>query len=562
MKPRFLVFALLLCLAGSGFWPARAQNQVHDVDITVTLDTDGSARIREVWDMTLSRGTEVYLGRENLGDIKILDLTVSDETGLTYKTEHSWDTDRSFDWKAGRCGLNSISGGYEICWGIGEYGHRTYTVEYTLTKLVKGLDDYDMIHYQFYTPNDFRAEHVKLTVGKPGFEMDTLTRIWAFGYDGYIWREDGEVIAESESPFEPDYSMIVLMRFDKGVFEPQSVQERPFQKVLDRALEGSGDPEEYLPKWKERLYNILGILFIGFICLIPFFPLIAGVIRTRRARKNAFGTLKLDSIGWSREIPYGGDILKNYFVIANTPALNTKKNSVASAMILHMLQEGCLEAVRDLSSGKVNIYFKPDSPGLENLDSTEALLWSYMYEASGDNHILEEKEFSSWSGKHESKLYSWTTKVDRAGLAALRAGSYYQGGKYLPAGQVENRKIVGFKKFLEETTLIKERSTPEVALWREYLIFASLFGIADKVAKELKDIDPVVFEKAYTMNYVDMSRVIYLTNSYSNVLTRHAVSHVSSSGGSLGGFSRSGGGGHSSFGGGGGFSGGGHSGVR
>ena len=129
-------------------------------------------------------------------------------------------------------------------------------------------------------------------------------------------------------------------------------------------------------------------------------------------------------------------------------------------------------------------------------------------------------------------------------------------------GRAENRKVIGFKKFLEDTTLIKERTSPEVTLWREYLIFASLIGIAEQVAKELKDIDPVMFEKAYTMPYNDMSRVIRLSNSYSRVLDTHAVTHSYSGGGSLGGFSRSGGGGHSSFGGGGGFSGGGHSGVR
>ena len=156
MKRLPLLCAVLLALV-LPVRPAAAQNQVHDVDITVTLATDGSAQIREVWDMTLSRGTEVYLGRENLGDIKILDLTVSDETGETYKTDRSWDTDRSFERKKGHCGLHSISDGYEICWGIGEYGHRTYTVDYTLTNLVKSLDDYDMIHYMFYTPNDFRA---------------------------------------------------------------------------------------------------------------------------------------------------------------------------------------------------------------------------------------------------------------------------------------------------------------------------------------------------------------------------------------------------------------------
>lgn len=561
MKRLPLLLAALLALALPAR-PAAAQNQVHDVDITVTLATDGSAQIREVWDMTLSRGTEVYLGRENLGDIRIKDLTVSDETGETYKTDHSWNTERSFEKKKNHCGLNSISGGYEICWGIGEYGRRTYTVDYTLTNLVKSLDDYDMIHYQFYTPNDFRGEHVKITIEKPGFVMDTLTRIWAFGYDGYIWREDGKVIAESENPLEPSHSIIVLMRFDKGTFASESVQERPFQVVLDKALEGAGGPDEYMPKWKENLYAVLGFLFFLGMCLLPFLPAVFRLIQRRKDKKNTFGTTNLASIPWGHEIPYGGDILKNYYVISNTPALKVRKNSVASAMILNMLQKGSLEATRSLDTGKVDIHFNTDHDP-SKLSSAEDQLWRYMYEASGENHILEEKEFSKWARTHTGTLIAWTSRVKSDGLNALRNKSYYAQGKFTPEGQAENRKILSFKKFLEDATLIRERTTPEVALWQDYLIFASLIGVAEKVAKELKDINPVVFEKAYSMAYSDMSHVIRLSDSYSNVMRQYAVTPTSSySGGSLGGFSRSGGGGRSSFGGGGGFSGGGRSGVR
>ena len=563
MKLRFRISVVLLALL-SPVLTAFAQNQVHDVDISVVLATDGSAQVREVWDMTLSRGTEVYLGRENLGDIKILNLTVSDETGETYETDRSWNTDRSFERKKGHCGLNAVGSGYEICWGIGEYGHRTYTVEYTLTNLVKSLDDYDMIHFQFYTPNDFRGEHVKVTIEKPDFVMDTLTRIWAFGYDGYIWREDGKVIAESETPLEPNYSIIVLMRFDKGTFDSKSVQERPFSAVLDRALEGADEPDVPLSKAEEALYTILGFLFFMGMILLPFVPLIVRLIQRHRKKKNTFGTTALSSIDWSRDLPYNGDIQMNNYVISTSPELKTKKNSVASAMILHMLQEGCLEATKDLDTGKVLIYFKPDSSGFKQLVHSEEQLWRMMYEASGPNHVLEEKEFSTWAKSHKSQLYKWTTSLLDSGKSNLGFRGYYVSGKYTDEGRTQNRKIVGFKKFLEDTTLIKERTSPEVALWRNYLIFASLIGIADKVAKELKDINPVLFEQACSMDYTNMSRVLYLTNSYADVVSRYATPPVSSysGGGSLGGFSRSGGGGHSSFGGGGGFSGGGHSGVR
>ena len=241
--------------------------------------------------------------------------------------------------------------------------------------------------------------------------------------------------------------------------------------------------------------------------------------------------------------------------------LKAKKNSVASAMILRMLQHDCLQATRD-GDGKVLISFN-DKADFTKLDPTEEKLWSMMYEASGANHILEEKEFSSWAKNHSSQLIKWTTEVKNSGLKGLLRGQFYRGGKYTETGRQENLKLIGFKKFLEDATLIKERTSPEVTLWREYLVFASLIGIADKVAKELKDINPVLFEQACTMAYTDMTRFIRLSDSYTNVLTRYSTpASTYTGGGSLGGFSRSGGGGHTSFGGGGGFSGGGHGGIR
>jgi len=87
------------------------------------------------------------------------------------------------------------------------------------------------------------------------------------------------------------------------------------------------------------------------------------------------------------------------------------------------------------------------------------------------------------------------------------------------------------------------------------LVFASIFGIADKVAKELHDIDPQFFEEvmAYDFNTVNwiLWRNSMLSNSITNAQVR-AADAMSRSSGSFGGF-----GGGTSFGGGGGFSGGG-----
>ena len=50
----------------------------------------------------------------------------------------------------------------------------------------------------------------------------------------------------------------------------------------------------------------------------------------------------------------------------------------------------------------------------------------------------------------------------------------------------EAKQLKGLKKFLIDFTNIKDREAIEVHLFDEYLMFASIFGIADKVLKQLK----------------------------------------------------------------------------
>jgi uncharacterized membrane protein len=113
---------------------------------------------------------------------------------------------------------------------------------------------------------------------------------------------------------------------------------------------------------------------------------------------------------------------------------------------------------------------------------------------------------------------------------------------------------VGFKKFLEDFTIIGERASQEVALWHDYLVFASLYGIADKVAKELKDINPQAFEQMMVYDYPTMNEVVRMTRNMGNSITNARAQHFSGGGFSS---SRGGFGGFTSIGGGGGFSGGG-----
>jgi len=170
---------------------------------------------------------------------------------------------------------------------------------------------------------------------------------------------------------------------------------------------------------------------------------------------------------------------------------------------------------------------------------------------------LKTKNFRDGPKKNKSTLISWTNSISTKGVKALEADNFFSNNKFTPSGVQANNKVLGFFKYLQDFTLINERRSVEVHLWQDYLVFATLFGIADKVAKELKDIDPVAFEQVVNYDFDTFSTILYQTRMLSNAITMNSYV-ASSSGGSFSGTSSwSGGGGGSSFSGGGGFSGGG-----
>ena len=96
-----------------------------------------------------SEGTECYIGLGNMGQSIVGNLRVKDETGREYTCVDDWDIDQSRQWKAGKCGIIEKRNGYELCWGLGDEGHRTYTTSYTITSLVHAYPDADAIRHVF-----------------------------------------------------------------------------------------------------------------------------------------------------------------------------------------------------------------------------------------------------------------------------------------------------------------------------------------------------------------------------------------------------------------------------
>ena len=539
------VIAILFTIHYSLF-TAMARPYLKDLNIHVLLSKNGDARITETRQMEIdSEGTECYIVIGNLNGSEIRDLTVSDENGLNFSNIGRWDIDRSRSWKEGKCGIVTKHNGYELCWGLGESGERTYTTSYTVTSLVKGYDDADGFNSMFVAEGVSPSpDHVRLTIEPE----DTLrfttenTGVWGFRYQGEVGFYDYRVVAESSEPFESRSAMVVMCRFNKGMFEPTDIRSGSFDSIRNQAFEGS----DYLnndDEWTTEDTIILILLILGFFIV----PIIAGLwyfIYVWRARRK----VKKDLL-WYRDIPLDGNLQQTNDMLNAYKYFSADYNNLLSACILKLINLGGITIEQHLNEKGKNVqnFVIHD---LKDADSQPLLLrkvHQIFQKAAGSDTVLEPKELKSFmkSNYNQSITDSFiNTLHTKTGLSSYKDRLD------------EVRQVFGLKKYLQEFSLIDERHVQEVSLWKDYMIFATLFGIADQVIKDMKKINPEYFNMdqiAHQMADDTTLPMIYSTMHSST--TRAAMSKAEREAAREA--RTSGRGGHSSWSGGGGFSGGG-----
>ena len=514
-----------------------ADASLNDLSIRVVLSKNGDAHITETRQMDIDwEGTECYIVIGNLDGSEIRDFEVKDETGKYYYHEPNWDVNEDREWKTNKCGINETGNGYELCWGLGEEGSRTYTTTYTVTNLVKGFRDADGFNYMFVTP-DMRPypEHVKLTIvaeDDSTFFNQENTGIWAFRYRGDINFVGNSIVAESSEPFGSGSAMIVMCGFQKGMFEPQYSYDNDFEDLKQTAFEGSDYNDDGEDWWDMIYYAIVALLFI----VPPIFHNIYVWYKRRQIKKNLL---------WYRDIPYDGNLQKASQVINAYSYGRPKYDNLLSACILKLINMGAIsieQRMNDKGKTEQNFVIK-ELPNRDKQPKLLRMVHKIFKDAAGNDTILEPQELKSWMKSSYNQSYT-----DSFVQTLQTKKSIYD----LNGEMDKVRQVFGLKKFLKEFTLLDERHVNEVSLWKDYMIYATLFGIAEQVIKDMKKINPEYFKMDQVASQMadDMTLpMIYsaMHNSYSRAALSKAMREQRTSGG----------GGSSSWGGGGGFSGGG-----
>lgn len=535
-----------------GIFKVSNANSIQSISMDIYVDQNGNAKVTENWICNVNQGTEVYHPYYNLGNSKITNLSVSDRT-RSYDKLSSWNTSGTLDSKAYKSGINNISDGIELCWGISKYGNNTYKVTYDISNFVSELTDAQMIYWTLI-PYEFSNEinDVKITIYSDTYFKDTID-VWGYGnYGGLCYVADGKIHMQSDGTLKKSEYMTILAKFPKGTFNTTNNLNRDFNHYFMMAEEGSTKYEK--PK-ESIFYKILGFI----ISIWPFWLVVIMALLTKNSVNSKYGfkfgeygkKIPKDTEYW-RDIPCNGDIFKAYYIAFNY-GLIKKKTDILGAIILKWLKDGVIKT-ENREGGKVfkkedTVIIMGDNSNLQFEDSRETELFHMMYVASKDG-ILENKEFEKWCRDSYTKILNWfddilitqRKKLVDEGLIVEEEKKSFAGGKYVATLQLKEEaiKIAGLKKYLIDYTLIKEREAIEVELFESYLIFAQILGIADQVAKQFKKLYPDIIEQSNYQSYDNIYYINYCASrGISSANSARAAAESYSSGG--GGFSSGGG---------------------
>ena len=545
----FLILLVSIFFIGN----VNAQD-IKEINMDIKISQDGTAHITENWIIKFDKNedlTEVYKPYYNLGNSEFKNFKAS-LNNHSYTYIDNWDIDEDFNYKRYKNGFNYTDDGIELCWGISEKGEtNNYKISYDITNFVAKVSDADMVYWTLVPHNlNDSPEKVYIKIYSD-FKYDSDLPVWGYGnLGGYAYVYDGYIEMSSDGALDSDEYMTILVEFPKDTFTNNNTLDEDFGYYLDMAEEGATSYEETSSS-----------SFFDF--LIPFiiiFTIFSGVIIGKSSmsmtgsKKIKFGKTSKKipkEVNYFRDIPCNKDLYKAYW-ISKTYKINKKDTDLLGAVLLKWLKEGKIEIKKEIKEG----IFKKEKSSIvlkQNLEFElyfEQELYNMIYEASIDG-VLEAKEFKRWASDNYTELYDWfkkvldfeTEKLELEGKLTKLSHNKYETTELLLQEAIE---LKGLKNFLEDFSRIYEKNPIEVNLWQEYLIFAQIFGIAEKVAKDFKDIYPDIIPD----NYIDDLDFVYFVSYTGMNSASSAKSRAESYDSGGGGFS-SGGGGFGSFGGGG-----------
>lgn len=217
----------------------------------------------------------------------------------------------------------------------------------------------------------------------------------------------------------------------------------------------------------------------------------------------------VDKSTYYRDIPCSGNIDLAYWLLYNFSNLkkDNLNNGLIGAYLLNWYKNGYIDIKQSQNIGLKHDNYNIDlKDGNWDKNYVESRIYNFLKRVAGNNNILEKNEIKNYCSVDGNKfdlkiLFDNILREIQDDLAEKQFITVLSSKDYLlfktqtkitlsDALINEYQNLNGLKKFLLDYSNMEEKMHIEVKIWEDYLVFANLLGIADKVKQQFNKIYP------------------------------------------------------------------------
>lgn len=593
--------------------------ELRNLNYNVTLNADGTADVTEIWDIAIEDTNTLFKTFEldNSKYSGITNVSLIETTNGIRKNFSRINTEKYHVDKDCFYALINSKKQFEIAWGVHEddsYARRKFEISYTIQDAVKNYADASEFYWQFIsTESAIPARYVTGTITLPTNVLVAEDfRVWAHGpLNGNIVKTSNSTVTFEVENLSSKTMLEARVVTPTYVFATNdnvsSENKLDFILAQEKTWADEANKKRELIAKKQKLAKLVAITFFiltNILGVVLSIILMKKLFKYKKQLQDAPNFKPTMPSKYYRDIPNekASPAQAAFVYYFKTSSLSTHIPNVISATILDLCVKKYLtfEMLADKKNElKITLTANMDS----SLLPKEELLIYQMLEKVSVKKEFTMKEFEKYCKNHSSsflKQYNliapyaknevelqgnydknlikqyenWSAKG--VGFVFLSIASFAMivniipsilcsvycfkiAGKYhtlTQKGVDEKEAWIGLKNYMEDFSMMNEKEVPELVLWEKYLVFATAFGISDKVLKQLKVVYPQITDTEYMtshgytylywMSYGNFTNNFIHSMNTSITNTYHSINYSSGSG-SGGGFSSGGG-----FGGGGG----------
>ena len=599
-----IIITLIIYIIFSNNVKASSHLYLEELDFNVNINEDGSMNVVETWLIDIRDTNTLYKDFEldkdkysSITNVKVKEITDGINKNFTQIDEEMYHVTKDCYY-----GLKTDSKTFEIAWGVGldnDTDTRKYEISYTVNDAISKYNDYAELYWQF-VGEDFEIDAKKIegviTLPSLALNKDDI-KVWGHteGLNGEIYATEANKIEFTLNNFNSGRYVEIRTLFPTDMIanSNRTYNKDRYEEVVKEETKWANEAN-FRRNWeitKDKIFECLLIIAIIAFVIVYIFKIIKYAKKLSGLKKYT-PEQKLD---YFRELPSKTTTPGEAVYILQEPynSFNRYYGKIFTAVLLNLKLRKYIDfRIEKNEKNKEKIYISYLKDGEITLKKDENDILKFIKSAIGKKEEIEVKDLEKYIKSHSSsveRLIRNAKKHIETQLTKEKSLSKTEQEEYLKyssnaityyvltiifitwafpvsivmfingimcskikkrinvltqKGVNEKEKWKGLKKYMEDFSLLNEKEIPAIEVWEEYLVYATAFGIAQKVLKQLKEIYPNIEEldTIGTSCIYFMYHTNFSTTFSSSINSAISTSYSSATGGG-GGFSGGGGGG-------------------